>query len=266
MLGEWGFRSGWTLNASTGVSHQLPDLHQLTAEARSADLVAERATHLEAGIEQRPTQTLRWQATFFARRENNVLREPDVYPRLVATVPTAPGGYVNALRGSSRGIELLVDRYSASGFSGWASYSFGRSRYTDTERLQTFPADFDQRHAFNLFGAYRFANGASVGGTYRAGSNFPLSGYFARRDGGLFVGDRRNQVRLPVFSRLDLRGDFRFASLGRHLTIFGEVLNVLDRGNAGRANGTVNPLTGEATGFIDMLFRRRASAGILIEF
>jgi hypothetical protein len=268
LLAEWGFRQAWTLNASAGVSHQLPDLHQLTGEALSADFVAERATHLDVGIEQRPTQRLRWQATFFARRENNVLREPDLYPRLLGNVPTAPGpgGYVNALRGAFEGVELLIDRYSATGLSGWASYSYGGSRYTDTERLQTFWADFDQRHAFNLFAAYRFANGASLGGTYRAGSNFPLPGYFARRNGGLFVGDRRNQVRLPVYARLDLRGDFGFDYLGRHLTVFGEVLNVLNRGNAGRANGTVNPLTGEATGFIDMLFRRRASAGIVIEF
>jgi hypothetical protein len=211
---------------------------------------------------------VRWQATLFTRREQSILREPDAYPRLVGEimVPPAASLYANALEGTSRGIELIVERQSHSGLSGWASYSYGKSRYTDTDRGEIFWGDFDQRHAFSLFGVYRFTDHTGAGITYRAGSNFPIPGYLTRRNSRLFVAEHRNQVRLPAYSRLDLRADHGFDYLGRHVTVFVEVLNVLNRGNAGRANGSINPATGEATGFTDALFRRRASAGIVIEF
>jgi hypothetical protein len=267
MLAEWAIRGGWTLDASAGVSHQVPDLRHAVGSAGSRELRPERAAHVDVAIEQRLTRSVRWQATLYSRREEDILREPDVYPRLLDGAITPPDpGYANALRGSSSGVELMIDRRSATGLSGWAAYSYGRSRYTDTERRETYWADLDQRHAFNLFGGYRFANGASVGATYRAGSSFPIPGYFETRGPGLFVSDRRNHVRLPVYSRLDLRADRGFESFGRRLTLFAEVLNVLNRRNAGLASGSVDPTTGEATGFTNTLFRRRASAGLRIDF
>ena len=51
----------------------------------------------------------------------------------------------------------------------------------------------------------------------------------------------------------------------RHaVTLFGEVLNVLNRQNQGIAEGIVQPLTGEATGFTRPLLSRRASIGIQV--
>jgi hypothetical protein len=268
VLGEWTFRGRWTLTASAGVSHQFPDLHHAVGNAGSQGLRPERAAQFDVAIEQRVTRSVRWQATLYSRREEDILREPDVYPRLLDGAPTPPaaGRYANILQGSSRGLELLIDRRSATGLSGWAAYAYGRSRFTDTERHETYWADLDQRHAFNLFAVYRFGNGAGVGATYRAGSSFPIPGYFETRGPGLFVSDRRNHVRLPVYSRLDLRADCGFVSFGRRLTLFGEVLNVLNRRNAGVASGSVDLATGRATGFTNTPFRRRASAGLRIDF
>jgi hypothetical protein len=268
MLGEWAVRSRWKLAASAGVSHQFPDLRQVLGSSGSVDLRPERATHIDLGIERRLTDTVRWRATVFSRREKNILREPDAHPRLVGgrVLPSASGRYANALDGASRGVELTIERQGDEGLSGWASYCYGKSRYTDAERRETYWADFDQRHAFTVFGAYTFAGRTSVGLVYRAGSNFPIPGYVAWRDHQLFVSERRNVARLPAYSRLDLRGDRGFDYLGRQVTVFVEVLNVLDRDNAGRANGSVSASTGEATGFTDSLFRRRASAGIVIDF
>lgn len=267
MLAEWTIRGGWTVNASAGVSHQFPDLHQAVGNAGLPELQPERASHVDVAMERRVTGSVRWQATLYSRREADILREPDVHPRLRDGVMTAPDSrYANALQGSSRGIELLIDRRSATGLSGWAAYSWGWSRYTDTERRETYWADLDQRHAFNLFAVYRFGNTASVGATYRAGSSFPIPGYFESRGPVLFVSDRRNHVRLPLYSRLDLRVDRSFRSFGRRLTLFAEVHNVLNRRNAGLGSGSVDPATLEATGFTNTLFRRRASAGLRIDF
>jgi hypothetical protein len=50
------------------------------------------------------------------------------------------------------------------------------------------------------------------------------------------------------------------------VALFVEMLNVLNRANAGLAGGSIDAVTGQATGFTDFLFRRRVAAGIVIEF
>lgn len=277
MLGEWSFRSDWTLNASAGVSHQFPEFEQVlggastpaSTPAGAPDLRPERATHVDIGIEQRLANSVRWQATLFNREERDILREPDTNPRIVGgviTEPASPGRYENALRGSSRGVELLLERRSVTGLSGWVAYSYGKTRNTDAARNETFWADFDQRHAINVSGVYRLSDRTSVAVKFRGGTNFPIQGYLAARDGGLFIGDRRNDVRLPYYARLDVRANRTFNFAGRRLTLFVEVLNVLNRTNLGLSSGFIRRGTGEAAGFTEELFPRLPSAGILIEF
>jgi Carboxypeptidase regulatory-like domain len=268
LLGEWVFGRRWTFNASTGVSQQQPELRYVRGEAGSLTLRPERANYIDVGIEQRLTNSIRWQATVFSRNERDILRIPEIYPRIVGDVLVFPEHehYANALQGRSRGIELVLDRRSPIGFSGWASYSYGKIRYSDRGRQETFWGDFDQRHSLNLFVTHRFSNRSSIGGTFRAGSNFPIPAYLTTRDGGLFAAAVRNHVRLPSYARLDLRADRAFEHFGRRLTLFFELLNALNRANLGLAGGSVNPATGEAIGFTDALYRRRASAGISVDF
>ena len=268
LLGEWSFRPGWSVIGSTGVSRQLPELGHVLGLVSMRELQSERAAHLELGVEQRLTSAVRWQANMFTRKEADILRAPTTNPRLEGGVLVFHESerYANALHGTSRGIELLVERRSPRGLVGWVAYSYGRMRHTDMTRAETYWADFDQRHATNVSATYRFSSRASVGATFRAGSGFPIPEYLANRHGRLFVSDSRNEVRLPPFARLDLRADRTFQYLGRRLTVFVEALNALNRANVGRASGSIDPLTGEATGFTDTLLRRRASAGIVIEF
>ena len=269
ILGEYALRSGWTLNGSVGMSQQLPELHQVHAVSGSTELRPERARLVDVAIEHRVGKTLRWQATLFNREEADILREPDIHPRLVDTVifdPPDPGRYRNSLSGSSRGIELLVNRLNTTGLAGWAAYWYARTTYTDADRHETFWADFDQRHTLNIFGMYRFSTRTSVGATFRAGSNFPIPAYLRKSDDRLFVASERSQVRLPPYARLDVRADRGFESFGRHLTLFVEVANVLNRANIGVARGSIRPSTGEAIGFTDTLLPRRISVGLLVEF
>jgi hypothetical protein len=268
LLGEWIFRNSWSLNVATGMSQQLPELDQIRGETGSLNLQPERASYLDVGVEHRLGNSIRWQATAFGRNEHDILRQPETLPRRVAGLLLFPEHerYSNALRGTSRGIELLVDRRSPIGLSGWISYAYGKTRYTDVSRNETFWGDFDQRHSLSLFATYRFSPKTSVGATFRTGSNFPIPAYLDAREGALFAGDARNQLRLPHYARLDLRADRQLVDLGRQLTLFVELLNALNRANMSLANGSIDAATGEAAGFTDTLFRRRASAGIVVEF
>jgi hypothetical protein len=269
LLGEWAFRNGWSAIASAGTSRQMPDLLYTLGATGSRSLLPERASHVDVGIEHELTSTIRWQATMFNRREADVIQSPYLHPRLVANalaLPTAGERYTNDLRGTSRGIELLLSRRSPRGLDGWASYAYGRTRHNDDARGETFWADFDRRHAFGVFAQYRVSPVTSIGTTFRAGSNFPIPGYFTMIGDQLFVGSDRNQVRLPSYARLDLRADRRFRYGAGSFTVFVEGLNVLNRTNTGVANGFIHPTTGAAIGFTDTLLRRRLSAGLVFEF
>jgi TonB dependent receptor len=150
--------------------------------------------------------------------------------------------------------------------SGWVAYSYGRNRQTDGERKETFWGDFDQRHAIKLSALYRLSDRTSVAIKFRGGTNFPIPGYLTGSGDALYAASRRNEVRLPGYARLDARAERSFDYGRRRLTVFVEVLNVLNRTNVGLADGVVNAATGRATGFTVPLFPRLPSAGIRIDF
>jgi hypothetical protein len=266
---EWSPVPRWVLHASTGAMHQFPGLEHVRGWEGAADLRAERARFVDLGIGQRLSSGVRWDVTAFARRERDVLREPDVHPRLVEGVLADEGvasHFDNALTGSARGIEVSVERRSRTGLSGWIGYSYGTARYTDTARQETFAADFDQRHTINATGLVTLPWKTRAGVTFRGGTNFPIPGYLVARGGRLFAGHQRNQARLPAYARLDLRAERTFDLGERRFALFAEALNVLNHANVGLADGVITRDTGEAVGFTERLFPRVMTAGLRLEF
>ena len=274
ILGEYALGSRWAFSASAGVSRQLPELHQIAADqgdpsGAQLPLRPERATHVDVAVEQRLWASGRWQVTFFNRDEADIVREPDRYPRLSAGSiidPPEPGGYTNSLSGWSRGIELVVSRRAGRRLTGWIAYSYGKASYDDADRHERYAADFDQRQTLNAFGQYQVTNRTQLAATFRAATGLPIPAYLDRRSDRLVLSDRRNQVRLPAYARLDLRARRGFEALGRHMTAFVEVVNVLNRANVGVARGPVRSSTGAAVGFTEPLMPRRVSAGIVVQF
>jgi hypothetical protein len=124
----------------------------------------------------------------------------------------------------------------------------------------------DRRHALNAAGLFHLGRQASLGLVLRSASGVPISGYFDLAGGKLIAGERRNTVRLSPYVRLDTRAQRTFFASRHGVTVFGEVLNVLNHHNEGLADGAVQPATGEAVGFSRPLLPRLASVGIEINF
>jgi hypothetical protein len=84
----------------------------------------------------------------------------------------------------------------------------------------------------------------------------PLRGFWEQRESGaLFVGERRNEIRLPVYARLDVRGNRVFNDEKRRLTLFVEVMNVLNRDNVRAVSpSSINGRTRLVTGYLQSLF------------
>ena len=87
-----------------------------------------------------------------------------------------------------------------------------------------------------------------------------------RYDLQYFVSDRRNELRLPSYARLDLRADRTFDWSRKRLTVFVEVINLLNRENVRFNPPRVTTSTRQVTRLFDSLVPIVPSAGILIEF
>ena len=73
-------------------------------------------------------------------------------------------------------------------------------------------------------------------------------------------------MRLPTYSRVDLRGNRTFNWSRKRLTLFGEIMNVLNRDNVRFNPPGVNTSTGRVSGLFESMIPIVPSAGILIEF
>jgi hypothetical protein len=91
-------------------------------------------------------------------------------------------------------------------------------------------------------------------------------GYFEQQGSRFFLSTDRNAVRVPAYSRLDVRASRAFNLRTRRLTLFVEVLNVLGRENVRATTPGVSFATHEAFGLFQSMIPRVPSAGLLIEF
>jgi hypothetical protein len=251
LIAELGVRRSWTIAASTGLSHQFPEVGRVHGVPSLDRVRPESATHVDVSIRHQLTPNVQWQTTLYHRRERGVLDGPQPPDQRLA--------------GSARGLEVVIERRAVNGLSGWGAYSYGRARQIDARRGEAFWADFDQRHAITAFGSYRWPDSTSLGATLRLGSGIPIPGYLSSHDESLFIGQRRNDVRLSTYARLDVRAARAFQLRDRRIHAFVEAVNLLNRSNMGPAVGAFLP-GGEAVGFIERLTPRRASVGVTIGF
>ena len=266
---EWRLRTGTRFRAAAGEYRQFADFDQVLGVSGGTNLVPERAVQYDAGIEQRIDGTLRVSAAIYDREERGMLRRFGSEVRLVGNRVvrgSAAAKYENRLNGHARGIEVLVQRSDSQRFSGWLSYAYARTRYEDSVAGEQFWSDFDQRHTLNACAVYRGSARASYVGKLRVGSSFPIPGYYAERDGSFLVTDVRNTARLPVYARLDLRANHTFTWSSRRLTLFAEVINVLNRANVRFNPPGVNVTSHETTKPFNTMLPIVPSVGLLIEF
>jgi outer membrane cobalamin receptor len=282
---QWQAPGAIRVSAGTGLYHQFPGFRHVSGLNGNPALRPERAWHADLGLEREMGRSWRWRATAFNREERGILRLPGSELRAIGGVvqpPSMTGRHGNALDGHARGLEVLLQRKDPNGLSGWIAYAFAITRYRDRSSGETFRGDYDQPHALNVYLYYRKSARTSFGARLRAASNFPITGYWEEREPrvagafpgppspepafGYFVGERRNELRLPAYSRLDLRAD-RTASLGRaRLTLFAEITNVLSRTNYRVGPADVNGFTGRATNLTEDMFPIVPSLGLRVEF
>jgi outer membrane receptor for ferrienterochelin and colicin len=206
LLGERTF-GHTTIRGGLGSSVQFYD--PTLVLAGTEPIRPERAFAADLGIVHQLGQTTSVRVTGFARNESDVVRrigEDRVDPVRNVRIPaTTFPVYRGSIDGTSRGVDVTLMRRATSGLTGWVGYTYSHTKHHDTVSDERFDADQDQRHTLNVFALQRLSYRMTVGAKLRIGSNFPLVGYFEQQDDLLFLSSERNRVRLPLYSRLDVR-------------------------------------------------------------
>jgi hypothetical protein len=263
-------RPGTELRFGWGQYVQYPEPRWLLSPAGSRALLPERSNHLLISIEQRLGERTRLRAEFYEREDRDLLFRPFYEPRLIVGrvfIPPANPSVRNSLRGYARGFEVFLQRRSANRLSGWVSYAYGRARLRDGEARVAFDADQDQRHTVNAFASYRLRPSVnlSLKGIY--GSGFPLPGFYRIEGGQYYLAESRNALRLDAYQRLDARINKACTFERWRLTLYGEVVNLLNRSNYrfGERDGYY-PQTGLAVLSLEKMFPIIPSVGIVLDF
>jgi hypothetical protein len=255
------------VRAGAGIYRQEPEFVEVKG-LRGSELNGMRSYHADVGIEGPLARSITWQVSAYNREDRDYPWLPDTEFRVENNrfvLPSFTTLYQSALDGRSRGVELVIQRRRPNGLSGWVAYNFGvtKFRVSDTE----FYGDYDQRHALNVYGVYRMSDRTSFSTRFRAGSNFPAPGFYERRsDGRYFLSTSRNTLRVPVYTRFDVRANRTFTWRAMRLTMFAEALNLYARENVRAASPGINGNTRQVFELFEPMFPLIPSAGLSLEF
>jgi hypothetical protein len=264
--------SSTRLQLAASQAAQYPEIQVLALERiGNRFLPPMRSTHLVAALEQRVGERTRLRLEAWERDDRDLASQPLFEPRLLPNGrifnPPADAPWVNSQRSRARGIEVFLQRRSANRLSGWISYSYGRTLVRDAVTSSRFFADFDQRHAVNVYASARLRPSVNLSARYSYGSNFPVPGWFRREAGLYYLAAVRNDVRLPAYHRADVRLNKAFEWKSVRGTLFVEVSNLFNRDNLRYDSFSgYNTRTGQAFPTFNKLFPILPAAGVMFEW
>ena len=262
----WSVADKWRFRAALGSYYQFPDFDQMFGLYGNSSLKSERSAHYSASVERLFGDRTRVFVEVYDRLDSQLffsLHEPR---KLGNTVTFTAFPFQNSLDGHARGFEVTLQRRSANKLAGWISYGYSRAKLTDDRDKLNFVSDWDQRHTLNAYANYRFADTWNFSSEWRYGNGQPVPGFYGKDSTGFFLVNQRNQIRIPFYSRVDVRLSKAFLFKRAKLTLTGEVLNLLNRNNVRYAGFDFYFASGRVRGQLESVLPVIPSAGVVIEF
>lgn len=250
---------------------QFPTLSVLDSTLGGHGLLPIRSNQATVAIEQRFGMNTRFRVEAYNRLDRDLLLQPYLLPRLVGRIivpPSITPLYQNAGRGYGRGIELFVERKLARSVSGWFSYAYGHTKIHDGVLQTWYPSDYDQQQTVSAYVVYAWKPSVTLSSRWSYGSGFPIPGYLTKANGRYVLSDTRNGLRLPPYSRLDVRMNKAWKKEHMTIRLFAEVENLLNRTNYafGSFNGWYGLKDPRADVSIQELFPILPSVGVVLEW
>src|SRR5260221_11723759 len=250
---------------------QFPELNESLSRFARDPLLPERATHYDAALEGRLNDRTRLRLEIYDRQDQDLLARPGLFPRALGdgtigqAMPAA--SLLNSQHGYSRGVQLLFQRRTANGFTGWASYAYAHAMITDDVLRLSFPSDYDQRHTVNAYLSRRLRPTVNVSGHFTYGSGMPLPGFYRVDQGHYTLTRALNGVRAPVYERTDVRLNKDYIHQKFNANLYAGILNLTNHTNRDfDSAGPYDPVTGATSPNFYSMFPILPSVGFLFAF
>jgi hypothetical protein len=247
------------LSATAGIFYQPPSNLARAADPENFDLESEELTHFGLGFDYRLSDTLKLLVEAYYQ---------DIDNRLVQRGRTS-GQISNDGEGTNTGVDLVLTRRFAQGWSADFAYSWNRFRVDDNDGRGEYNWDFNREHFVSVGGRWEINNRWQVGARWKYGSGLPAYQYLVHDDvlapnpPVRFSQERTalNVGRGDAFHSLDVRVDYRRRIGPVDLVLFADVLNVY--GGPAGLQREFNFLTGE---IIDEEEETLPLLGLIIEY
>ena len=211
-----------SLNASSGIYYQLPELAVLAMDQSNMNLKNEQAMHIIAGTSAYLTNDLKLTAESYYKKFENILVRTNSYNVQ----------YSNNGKGWASGFDIsLVKRFS-NNYYGQMSYSYTISRRNDNNGEGEYDYRFSKPHMFNILGGCQFNDEWSLTAKWLITSGLPTDDYIIHAN--VFnnpnviryseeivkQNGHRFEINQSFDVRVDYRKQFKYVALNLYLDIW----------------------------------------------
>ncbi|MEM1175437.1 MAG: TonB-dependent receptor [Pseudomonadota bacterium] len=212
------------LSASTGIFYEAPSNLARAADPENFDLESEELTHFGLGLNYEWSDDISMMVEAYYQQLDNLL-VPD--SRTNARVS-------NAGKGTNTGVDVVLTRRFARGWSADLAYSWNQFRVDDDDGRGEYDANFNREHFLSVGGRWEISKRWQLSGRWRYGSGQPADRYITYEDvlapnpPVRFSREitETNVARSDAFHSLDLRVDYRRPIGPVDFVLFLDILNM----------------------------------------
>ena len=257
----YAFNNKWSVNASTGIYHQLPSYTTMGYRDNEEVLVNKenglkyiQATHYVTGVEFKPSLSSKITLEGFYKAYKNypfsVLNQISL-ANLGADFGVVGNEEVTSTSvGRAYGFEVFMQKKSYSGLYGILSYTFVRSEFQNTD-LAYIPSSWDNRNLLTATGGKKFKKNWELGAKFRLVGGSPFTPYdyeasaiianYNINNSGILDYNLLNTRRYTVYNQLDIRVDKTWYWKHFSLNLYVDVQNIF--GSEGESQSYLIPIT-----------------------
>ena len=233
------------LSGTVGSFYQSPRFIERAADPANFGLGSERVDHVSLGIDRRLGDHWTVLVEAYARRLDDLVTEGDSVTGITA----------NAGEGDSHGVDVVVNRRFAHGWSANAVYSYNDVMLDDNDGADPYPADYNHEHMLGLGMRWEISERWQIGARWKFATGRPRDEFLLHSDVLAELGGplrysqefvTQNTLRWGNFHTLNARVDYRRPVGPVDLVAFFDILNVY--GSAESDVLEFNPVTGTVVG------------------